>query len=79
MNSDLTSSILFSSGGFDAKYGDKMSSVLDIQYKRPEELAGSLSMSLLGASAHLEGTDRNKSSRTLPDSGIKPINTFLTL
>lgn len=60
LNSDLTSSILFSSGGFDAKYGDKMSSVLDIQYKRPEELAGSLSMSLLGASAHLEGTDRNK-------------------
>ena len=60
LNSDLTSSILFSSGGFDARFGDKMSSVLDIQYKRPEELAGSLSMSLLGATAHLEGSSKNK-------------------
>lgn len=60
LNSDLTSSILFSSGGFDAKYGDKMSSVLDIQYKRPTEFAGSLSMSLLGASGHLEGISKNR-------------------
>jgi hypothetical protein len=60
LNSDLTSSILFSSGGFDAKYGDKMSSVLDIQYKRPAGFAGSLAMSLLGASGHLEGISRNR-------------------
>lgn len=60
LNSDLTSSILFSSGGFDAKYGDKMSSVLDIQYKRPTEFAGSVSMSLLGASAHVEGITKNR-------------------
>ena len=59
-NSDLTSSILFSSGGFDAKYGDKMSSVLDIQYKRPDKFRGSVMLSLLGASAHLEGASKDK-------------------
>ncbi|MBP7496102.1 MAG: carboxypeptidase-like regulatory domain-containing protein [Bacteroidales bacterium] len=55
INSDLVSSILFSAGGFEAKYGDKMSSVLDIKYKEPKTFAGSVSASLLGASAHLEG------------------------
>ncbi|MBN2174726.1 MAG: TonB-dependent receptor [Bacteroidales bacterium] len=56
VNSDLVSSLLFSAGGFDAKYGDKMSSVLDLQYKKPTEFAGSASISLLGGSFHLEGT-----------------------
>ncbi len=60
LNSDLTSSILFSAGGFDSKYGDKMSSVLDIKYKRPLEFAGSVSASLLGATAHLEGITKDQ-------------------
>jgi len=55
INSDLVSSILFSAGGFDARYGDKMSSVLDIQYKKPQRFSGSASGSLLGATAHVEG------------------------
>lgn len=59
INSDLVSGIQFSAGGFDAKYGDKMSSVLDIQYKRPKEFAGSVSGSLLGYSAHVEGISKN--------------------
>ncbi|HEX7411831.1 MAG TPA: TonB-dependent receptor, partial [Bacteroidales bacterium] len=59
LNSDLVSSILFSAGGFDARYGDKMSSVLDIKYKRPTTFAGSFSASLLGASAHVEGASDN--------------------
>jgi len=59
LNSDMVSSILFSAGGFDARYGDKMSSVLDIRYKRPTTFAGSFSASLLGASAHLEGASDN--------------------
>jgi len=59
LNSDLVSSILFSAGGFDARYGDKMSSVLDIQYKQPKSFAGSFSASLLGASAHVEGISKN--------------------
>ncbi len=55
INSDLVSSVLFSAGGFDARYGDKLSSVLDIQYKKPTEFAGSFSGSLLGGAAHVEG------------------------
>lgn len=55
-NTDLIQSLTFSSGGFEARYGDKQSSVLDIHYKRPEKFAGSASASLLGGSAHLEGS-----------------------
>ncbi|MCD4696338.1 MAG: TonB-dependent receptor [Bacteroidales bacterium] len=60
VNSDLVSSLLFSAGGFDAKYGDKMSSVLDMQYKKPSEFGGSFSGSLLGGSVHLEGLMDNR-------------------
>ncbi len=54
INSDMVSSVEFSAGGFSAKYGDKMSSVLDIKYRRPIEFRGSGSASLLGGSAHIE-------------------------
>ena len=54
INPDLVSSIQFSAGGFDAKYGDKMSSALDIRYKKPTEFGGSASLSFLGGSIHLE-------------------------
>jgi hypothetical protein len=60
LNSDLVSSVLFSAGGFDAKYGDKLSSVLDIRYKHPVKFAASATVSLLGASAHIEGISKNK-------------------
>jgi hypothetical protein len=60
LNPDLVSSILFSAGGFDARFGDKMSSVLDIKYKRPTSFAGSFDISLLGANAHLEGVIAKK-------------------
>jgi hypothetical protein len=60
INPNLVSTVQFSAGGFDAKYGDKMSSVLDIRYKRPTEFAGSVSLDLLGASAHLEGVSNNQ-------------------
>ena len=59
VNTDMVSSILFSAGGFEAKYGDKMSSVLDITYKRPRENAASLQLSMLGGSAHFEGASKN--------------------
>ena len=55
VNTDLTSNVIFSAGGFEAKYGDKMSSVLDVHYKEPMQFGGSVSASLLGASAHAEG------------------------
>lgn len=57
-NIDLIRDLEFSSGGFESRYGDKMSSVLDIRYKRPEEFRASVGGSLLGASAHVEGSKR---------------------
>jgi len=59
INSDMVSSIEFSAGGFDAKYGDKMSSVLDIKYRKPTAFAGSASVSLLGGSVHVEDVSKN--------------------
>lgn len=56
VNPDMVSALNFSSGGFDVSYGDKMSSVLDVEYKKPVSWGGSARVSLLGASAHLEGT-----------------------
>ena len=53
INSDMVEKIGFSSGGFEAKYGDKMSSALDIQYRRPTRLEGNLQASLLGGSIFL--------------------------
>lgn len=52
INSDMVERIQFSAGGFDAKYGDRMSSVLDITYKKPQRHEGSVSASLLGASVY---------------------------
>jgi hypothetical protein len=60
INSNLVSSITFSAGGFDAQYGDKMASVLDISYKTPETLAGSFAISLLEGSFHIEDAKFNK-------------------
>ena len=54
-NIDLIRDLTFSSGGFEAKFGDKLSSVLNINYKRPDSLKASVGVSFLGASAHLEG------------------------
>jgi hypothetical protein len=59
INADMVSSVLFSAGGFEAKYGDKMSSVLDVQYRRPLKFAGTVSASLLGTSLHLEGISKD--------------------
>ena len=59
INPDLVSSVLFSAGGFEAKYGDKMSSVLDVQYRRPRTFSGTVSASLLGENLHLEGSSKN--------------------
>ena len=55
INSRLVSNIDFSAGGFSSEYGDKLSSVLDITYKKPTIAASSLTLSLLGAEAHTEG------------------------
>lgn len=63
-NMDLIRDLSFASGGFQAKYGDKMSSVLDITYKIPDTAKASVTMGLLGASAHVEGSVAKKSDST---------------
>jgi hypothetical protein len=55
VNSAMVQNVNFSAGGFQAKYGDKLSSVLDITYRTPTELATTINASLLGGSATVEG------------------------
>ena len=52
VNPDMVGAIAFSTGGFEAKYGDKMSSVLDITYRKPREFESTASAGLLGASLY---------------------------
>lgn len=59
-NPDMVESINFSAGGFDAKYGDKMSSVLDIKYARPDSFSVRTMMSLLGANLTVQGVSKNE-------------------
>lgn len=76
INPEMTRSVNFYNGGFQARYGDKMSSVLDIQYKKPKQFGGSAYISLLEQGFHLEGVAaknkftymigvRNKSNKNL--------------
>ena len=53
INGDMVERIGFSTGGFEAKYGDKMSSALDITYRRPQRWEATATASLLGASAYI--------------------------
>lgn len=53
INPDMVEAVSFSSGGFEAKYGDKMSSALDITYKQPKKFEANVSASLLGASGYV--------------------------
>ena len=59
INSDMVEKVGFSSGGFSAKYGDKMSSALDITYRRPSKTEASAMASLLGASAYAGIASKN--------------------
>ena len=59
-NPDMVGSINFSAGGFSAKYGDKLSSVLDIKYKKPSDFGGAAYASMLGGSATIEAASDNR-------------------
>ena len=59
-NTDLTQDVSFSAGGFQAKYGDKLSSVLDIQYRRPTKFGASAEASFLGGSASVDLVSKNQ-------------------
>ncbi len=75
VNSDMVQNVRFSSGGFQAKYGDKLSSVLDITYKKPSETGVQLDLSFLGASASIETVSKTKKLSTI--SGIRYRNNSL--
>src|SRR5687768_3946826 len=59
INPEMVRNINFYNGGFQAKYGDKMSSVLDIQYNKPKRFGGSAYVGILEQGLHVEGTSRN--------------------
>lgn len=76
VNPQMTSSVVFSAGGFGAEYGDKMSSVLDIQYKQPENFEASFHASLLGANVFVG--DASKDGRFSQIHGLRyKTNTYL--
>ncbi|MFH6768996.1 carboxypeptidase-like regulatory domain-containing protein [Gaetbulibacter aquiaggeris] len=59
VNTDLVQNVDFSSGGFQAKFGDKLSSVLDITYKNPYQFEVNADLSLLGGSVSVEGISKD--------------------
>lgn len=59
-NTDLVQNVDFSAGGFQAKFGDKLSSVLDITYRRPTKFGASLEASFLGASLAMENASKDQ-------------------
>lgn len=59
-NPSMVQNINFSAGGFEARYGDKLSSVLDITYRKPLKFGGSASGSFLGGNMQLEGVSNNR-------------------
>jgi hypothetical protein len=77
VNPQLVSSLQFSAGGFNAQYGDKMASVLDVNYKRPTEFEGSVYASMLGAGMHLAGATKNNRLSLLSGFRYKTTNYLL--
>jgi outer membrane receptor protein involved in Fe transport len=59
INPELASNVNFYNGGFQARYGDKMSSVLDVEYKKPKEFHGSAYAGFLEQGFHVEGSAKS--------------------
>ncbi|MEM6263858.1 MAG: TonB-dependent receptor plug domain-containing protein [Bacteroidota bacterium] len=66
-NANLVQEVKFSTGGFAARYGDRLSSVLDITYRTPEEFKGTAEVGILTTNVHMEGTIRGKERETEGD------------
>lgn len=60
IHTEMVQSVKFSAGGFEARYGDRMSSVLDIKYRDPKKFGASANISLMGIQAHVEDASKNK-------------------
>jgi len=77
VNPELTQNVDFSAGGFQAKYGDKLSSVLDITYRKPSSFGASIEASLLGASVTIEGLSKNQKFKALVGGRYRNNSLFL--
>ena len=62
-NPDMVDRINFSAGGFESKYGDKMSSVLDIHYRKPQKTSTSITASMMGAQVQHDGVNKKETIR----------------
>lgn len=60
VNADMVNNLVFSAGGFEARYGDKLSSALDVSYRSPKHNASGFQMGLLGASFFVDGVFKAK-------------------
>jgi len=76
VNTDLVKNVEFSAGGFQAKYGDKLSSVLDVTYRQPKKYGANAEFSLLGGSLSLEGLSKNAKTSAIIGARYRD-NSFL--
>ena len=58
INPDMVENVRFSAGGFEAKYGDKLSSVLDVEYRKPTKTIAGANLNFLGGSVYAGGTSK---------------------
>ncbi len=77
INPNMVQNINFSAGGFQAKYGDKLSSVLDITYRKPKEISTSLEASLLGGSVTFEGGFLNNKLKIITGARYRDNSLFV--
>ena len=79
INPEMVKNVNFYTGAFQSKYGDKMSSVLDIQYKKPTNFGGSAYISLLEQGIQFEGISKNKAFTYLVGARNKSNKNLLIL
>ncbi|GAB1857599.1 carboxypeptidase-like regulatory domain-containing protein [Flavobacteriaceae bacterium MHTCC 0001] len=77
VNSDLVQNVDFSAGGFQAKYGDKLSSVLDITYKTPYQFEASADLSLLGAAVSVANISKDSKFTSIVGARYRNNNLFV--
>lgn len=77
VNPNLTQNVNFSAGGFQSKYGDKLSSVLDITYRKPSQFGVAFEASLLGASLTVEGHTKDQKLKAIVGARYRNNSLFL--
>ncbi len=77
INPDMVGSIQFSAGGFEARYGDKMSSVLDVRYRKPDSFKSTVQAGLMGANVTTEGLLKNRKMTYLIGGRYRTLSNLL--